>query len=65
MTAAQEHLRQTGDKYGAVLVDGHRYDTGIPYGLAETQLALAMSGVFRAEISDAFDRMRKSQLQHL
>lgn len=58
MTAAQEHLRQRDDKYGAVLVNGHRYDTGIPYGLAETQLVLAMNGVFRAKISDAFDRMQ-------
>ncbi len=59
MTAAQEHLRQAGGNYGAVLVEGQRYDTGIPYGLAETQLALAMNGVFRAEICDAFDRMRE------
>src|SRR4051812_48752456 len=42
LTAAQEHLRtqSTGGKYWIVVNQGARYDTGIPYGLMETQLAL-------------------------
>src|SRR3954463_10843863 len=43
LTLAQEHLRQqTPETYWAVVTQGHRYDTGIPYGLMETQLALAL-----------------------
>src|SRR3954468_10294570 len=41
LTAAQEHLRQQSDgKYWVAITRGQRYDTGIPYGLMETQLAL-------------------------
>src|SRR5204863_5794190 len=45
LTAAQEHLRQQTDKYWCLVNHGQRYDTGIPYGLMETQLALALSGI--------------------
>jgi len=44
----RQHLRQHTDKYWAVVVHGQRYDTGIPYGLMETQLALAPSGSVEA-----------------
>src|SRR5882724_8745301 len=44
LTAAQEHLRTQSDKYWCVVSQGQRYDTGIPYGLMETQLALALNG---------------------
>src|SRR4029079_14289414 len=47
LTAAQEHLRQQTSKYWVVHTQGQRYDTGIPYGLMETQLALALNGIHR------------------
>jgi len=50
LTAAQEYLRQHSDKYWCVVSQGQRYDTGIPYGLMETQLALALNGIHRTEI---------------
>src|SRR5882762_2137116 len=63
LTAAQEHLRQHTDKYWAVIVEGQRYDTGIPYGLMETQLALALNGVHRAEICEAIARILATQVK--
>jgi UTP--glucose-1-phosphate uridylyltransferase len=62
LTAAQEHLRQqSADKYWCVDVQGQRYDTGIPYGLMETQLALALNGVHRTEICEAIARILATQ----
>jgi UTP--glucose-1-phosphate uridylyltransferase len=61
LTAAQEHLRQHSDKYWAVDVQGQRYDTGIPYGLMETQLALALNGIHRTEICEAIARILATQ----
>lgn len=63
LTAAQEHLRQNTDKYWAVLTQGQRYDTGIPYGLMETQLALALNGVHRTEICEAIARILAMQVK--
>jgi len=63
LTAAQEHLRQNTDKYWAVNVQGQRYDTGIPYGLMETQLALALNGVHRTEICEAIARILAMQVK--
>jgi UTP--glucose-1-phosphate uridylyltransferase len=57
LTAAQEHLRQNSDKYWCVVSQGQRYDTGIPYGLMETQLALALNGVHRTDICEAIARI--------
>ena len=64
LTAAQEHLRQHTDKYWAVHVQGQRYDTGIPYGLMETQLALALNGVHRTEICEAIARILTTQVKN-
>jgi UTP--glucose-1-phosphate uridylyltransferase len=61
LTAAQEHLRQNSDKYWCVDVQGQRYDTGIPYGLMETQLALALNGTHRTEICEAIARILATQ----
>lgn len=61
LTAAQEHLRSQTDKYWAVVVQGQRYDTGIPYGLMETQLALALNGIHRTEICEAIARILATQ----
>jgi len=65
LTAAQEHMRQqNGSKYWAVVVQGQRYDTGIPYGLMETQLALALNGVHRTEICEAIARILAMQVKN-
>jgi UTP--glucose-1-phosphate uridylyltransferase len=63
LTAAQEHLRQQTDKYWCVIAHGQRYDTGIPYGLMETQLALALNGVHRTEICEAIARILAMQVK--
>jgi UTP--glucose-1-phosphate uridylyltransferase len=63
LTAAQEHLRQHTDKYWAVVSQGQRYDTGIPYGLMETQLALSLNGVHRTEICEAIARILAMQVK--
>ncbi|MCY2953431.1 MAG: sugar phosphate nucleotidyltransferase [Planctomycetota bacterium] len=63
LTAAQEHLRQHCDKYWCVVSQGQRYDTGIPYGLMETQLALALNGVHRNEICEAIARTLAMQVK--
>jgi len=61
LTAAQEHLRAQGGKYLCLITRGQRYDTGIPYGLMEAQLALALNGVHRAEICEAIARILATQ----
>ena len=63
LTAAQEHMRQHCDKYWCVITQGQRYDTGIPYGLMETQLALALSGIHRADICEAIARILAMQVK--
>jgi UTP--glucose-1-phosphate uridylyltransferase len=63
LTAAQEHLRQQTDKYWCLITQGQRYDTGIPYGLMETQLALALTGIHRAEICEAIARILATQVR--
>ena len=62
-TSAQEHLRAGGAKYWTQIVQGQRYDTGIPYGLMETQLALALHGRSRAEICEAIARILAMQVK--
>ena len=64
LTAAQEHLRQQTDKYWCTITQGQRYDTGIPYGLMETQLALALNGVHRTEICEAIARILATQVKN-
>jgi UTP--glucose-1-phosphate uridylyltransferase len=63
LTAAQEHLRQHTEKYWCVITQGQRYDTGIPYGLMETQLALALNGIHRTEICEAIARILAMQVK--
>lgn len=64
LTAAQEHMRQQVDKYWCIEVQGQRYDTGIPYGLMETQLALALNGVHRTDICEAIARILAMQVKN-
>ena len=63
LTAAQEHLRQQTEKYWLVQCHGQRLDTGIPYGLMETQLALALGGIHRTEICEAIARILATQVK--
>jgi len=63
LTAAQEHLRTQTDKYWCTITQGQRYDTGIPYGLMETQLALALNGIHRTEICEAIARILAMQVK--
>jgi UTP--glucose-1-phosphate uridylyltransferase len=65
LTAAQEHLRQQSrdGKYWVVVSQGQRYDTGIPYGLMETQLALALNGVHRVAMCEAIARILAMQVK--
>ena len=63
LTAAQEHLREHTDKDWCLTTQGQRYDTGIPYGLMETQLALALNGVHRTEICEAIARILSMQIK--
>lgn len=63
LTAAQERLRQQSDKYWCLVTQGQRYDTGIPYGLMETQLALALCGIHRTEICEAIARILAMQVK--
>lgn len=60
LTAAQEIARQRSERSWVAIVRGHRCDAGIPVGLVETQLALAMRGVHRDEIERAIARLRRS-----
>jgi UTP--glucose-1-phosphate uridylyltransferase len=66
LTSAQEYMRtrilKAGD-YGACTVEGQRFDTGIPYGLMESQIALALAGKHRSEIVEAIARLLADQLQ--
>ncbi|HTW93246.1 MAG TPA: sugar phosphate nucleotidyltransferase [Tepidisphaeraceae bacterium] len=64
LTAAQEHLRQQVEKYWCVIIQGQRYDTGIPYGLMETQLALALNGIHRTDICEAIARILAMQVKN-
>jgi len=66
LTNAQEYLRTDllpAGRYGACTIDGQRFDTGIPYGMMESQIALALAGVHRAEIVEAIARLLAEQLE--
>jgi UTP--glucose-1-phosphate uridylyltransferase len=65
LTNAMEHMRKASpDKFWAVTIQGQRYDTGIPYGLMETQLALALNGVHRTDICEAIARILAMQVKN-
>jgi UTP--glucose-1-phosphate uridylyltransferase len=50
LTSAQERLREGGERYVAFEAVGERFDTGIPFGYAQTQAALAVNSVFREQM---------------
>jgi len=67
LTNAQEYMRANllNDSYGGCTIDGQRFDTGIPYGLMESQIALALAGTHRAEIVEAIARLLAEQLDSI
>ncbi len=62
LTSAQEMMRQQLKRYYCFEVIGERYDTGIPFGLMETQIALALAGIHRQEIVESLARLLTQQL---
>lgn len=62
LTSAQEMMRQHLSRYYCFDAQGERYDTGIPFGLMETQIALALAGVHRQEIVESLARLLTQQL---
>jgi len=72
LTNAQEYMREhllkdegEAPGYAACLIEGQRFDTGIPYGLMESQLALALAGKHRDQIVEAIARLLAEQLHSL
>lgn len=61
LTSAQEFMRTEllggAAGYGGCTIAGERFDTGIPYGLMESQIALALAGKHRGEIVEAIARL--------
>lgn len=64
LTAAQEQLRQATGNYLAAIIRGQRYDTGIPFGLLETQLALGLTGIHRAAFCESITRVLATQARN-
>jgi len=62
LTSAQDLMRTHLSKYYCFEAHGERYDTGIPFGLMETQIALALAGVHRGEIVESLARLLTQQL---
>jgi UTP--glucose-1-phosphate uridylyltransferase len=63
LTSAQEYMRtELIERYDCFDVHGERYDTGIPFGLMETQIALALAGVHRQEIVESLAVLLTKQL---
>ena len=68
LTNAQEYMREhllEEGAYGACTIEGQRFDTGIPYGLMESQIALALAGTHRQQIVEAIARLLAEQLQSI
>ncbi|MEX0776953.1 MAG: sugar phosphate nucleotidyltransferase [Phycisphaeraceae bacterium] len=68
LTSSQEYMREhllKDGAYGACTIEGQRFDTGIPYGLMETQIALALAGKHRGEIVEAIARLLAEQLKSI
>jgi UTP--glucose-1-phosphate uridylyltransferase len=62
LTSAQEMMRRHLSRYYCFDIQGERYDTGIPMGLMETQIALALASVHRQEIVESLARLLTQQL---
>jgi UTP--glucose-1-phosphate uridylyltransferase len=64
LTAAQELLRRSTDNYLVSIIRGQRYDTGVPFALMETQLALALTGIHRAAFCESITRILATQARN-
>lgn len=62
LTSSQDALRQRLARYYCFEVHGERYDTGIPFGLMEAQIALALRGIHRREIAKSIFRALEREL---
>ena len=51
--------------YGACTIEGRRFDTGVPYGMMESQIALALTGTHRGPIVESIARLLAEQLHSL
>jgi UTP--glucose-1-phosphate uridylyltransferase len=65
LTTAQQLLQNRVHDYYCCELSGERYDTGIPFGLMEAQLALALAGVYRQEIVESVARLLAQQLRSI
>jgi UTP--glucose-1-phosphate uridylyltransferase len=65
LATAQQLLRQRISDYYCYEIIGERYDTGVPFGLMEAQLALALDGVYRQEIVETVARLLTHQLRSI
>jgi UTP--glucose-1-phosphate uridylyltransferase len=63
LTSAQDEMRKHLAHYSCLDVNGDRYDTGVPFGLMEAQIALALSGVHRRELARSILRVLERELQ--
>jgi UTP--glucose-1-phosphate uridylyltransferase len=63
LTSAQDDLRQRLSQYYSFIVHGERYDTGIPFGLMEAQIALALRGVHRQELARSIFRVLENEFE--
>jgi UTP--glucose-1-phosphate uridylyltransferase len=62
LTSAQDKMRAQLSRYYCLDVYGERYDTGIPFGLMEAQMALALRGVHRRELARSIFRVLEKEL---
>jgi UTP--glucose-1-phosphate uridylyltransferase len=65
LTSAQQLLLTGACSYYCCEVSGERYDTGVPFGLMEAQLALALSGMYRHDIVESVARLLAQQLRSI
>ena len=52
-TSAMDELLQRVDTYVGCMIEGERYDMGVPEGFIETQVALALHSPFAARVHEA------------
>jgi len=64
LTNSQDMLREK-ERYLAFEADGERYDTGVPFGLVETQIALALNSPMRDQMLASLVNIIAQSGQHL
>jgi UTP--glucose-1-phosphate uridylyltransferase len=61
-TSAQEILLRESDRYIALCVEGKRYDIGVPDGLVETMVALALYSPYARKIYETVADVERQKL---